>query len=96
MLDTPDLYWERPEAEVLYTQLRSALNVNPRIRILNSRLNMCCELTEILSSLLQSRHGARLEWMIILLICVEICFEAYYYYERRLDRLTSAFEVNTH
>lgn len=97
MLDTPDLYWERPEAEVLYTQLKSALSVNPRIRVLNSRLDMCCELTEILSSRLQSRHASRLEWMIILLIFIEICFEAFYYYERRMNRIAvTGEEVNVH
>ncbi|KAF5403341.1 Required for meiotic nuclear division protein 1 [Paragonimus heterotremus] len=86
MIDTPDFYWDRPEVEALYNQLRSALSVSARTRVLNSKLNMCCELTEILSNHLQSRHSSRLEWMIIALILVEVAFEAFYYYERRLER----------
>ncbi|KAF8567206.1 hypothetical protein P879_07427 [Paragonimus westermani] len=89
MIDTPDFYWDRPEVEALYNQLRSALSVSARTRVLNSKLNMCCELTEILSNHLQSRHSSRLEWMIIALILVEIAFEAFYYHERRLERRPS-------
>ncbi|KAF6768265.1 hypothetical protein AHF37_07566, partial [Paragonimus kellicotti] len=115
MIDTPDFYWDRPEVEALYSQLRSALSVclleldsvnrtytldssTPssfslsfitvalHTQVLNSKLNMCCELTEILSNHLQSRHSSRLEWMIIALILVEVAFEAFYYYERRFER----------
>ncbi|GAA56218.1 required for meiotic nuclear division protein 1 homolog [Clonorchis sinensis] len=86
MIETPDFYWDRPEVESLYTQLRTVLSVPTRTRVLNSRLNMCCELTEILSNHLQSRHACRLEWMIILLILVEVAFEAFYYYERRQEK----------
>ncbi|TGZ70056.1 hypothetical protein CRM22_003399 [Opisthorchis felineus] len=86
MIETPDFYWDRPEVESLYTQLRTVLSVPIRTRVLNSRLNMCCELTEILSNHLQSRHACRLEWMIILLILVEVAFEAFYYYERRQEK----------
>ncbi|KAA3676352.1 uncharacterized protein DEA37_0005975 [Paragonimus westermani] len=89
MIDTPDFYWDRPEVEALYNQLRSALSVSARTRVLNSKLNMCCELTEILSNHLQSRHSSRLEWMIIALILVEVAFEAFYYHERRVERRLS-------
>lgn len=65
---------------------------------------MCCELTEILSNHLQFRHASRLEWMIILLILVEVgllfhrrlisvfqvAFEAFYLYERQQERWNSS------
>ncbi|VDP80204.1 unnamed protein product [Echinostoma caproni] len=41
-------------------------------QVLNSRLNMCCELTQILTNDLQSRHSSHLAWMIIILILIEL------------------------
>lgn len=84
MIETADFYWDRPEIERLHDQLRSVLSISSRTRVLNSRLNMCCELTQILSSHLQSQHASHLEWMIIILILVEVCFEAAHYYHDRL------------
>ncbi|THD23312.1 Required for meiotic nuclear division protein 1 [Fasciola hepatica] len=87
MIETPDFYWDRPDIERLHDQLRSVLSISSRTRVLNSRLNMCCELTQILSNHLQSRHSAHLEWMIIILILVEVCFEASHYLHNRRREL---------
>ncbi|CAL8093311.1 unnamed protein product [Calicophoron daubneyi] len=87
MIETPDFYWDRPAVESLYVQLKNALSVSARTRILNCRLDMCCELTEILSNHLQSRHASRLEWMIIVLILVEVGFDSYSYFEKKQARL---------
>ncbi|VUZ53850.1 unnamed protein product, partial [Hymenolepis diminuta] len=73
--ETPDFYWDRPEVEKLFQNLKNALSVQSRTHILNSKLNTCCELTEILTNHLEARHSSRLEWMIILLILVEVIFE---------------------
>ncbi|KAL3316296.1 hypothetical protein Ciccas_005057 [Cichlidogyrus casuarinus] len=70
--ETPDVYWERPGSEALFNQLKTLLSIPSRARILNSKLDMCCELTEILSAHLNARHSSRLEWMIIILILVEV------------------------
>ncbi|VDO07130.1 unnamed protein product [Rodentolepis nana] len=73
--ETPDFYWDRPEVEKLFQNLKTALSVQSRTNILNSKLNTCCELTEILTNHLEARHSSRLEWMIILLILIEVIFE---------------------
>ncbi|KAM7538352.1 hypothetical protein Aperf_G00000059803 [Anoplocephala perfoliata] len=73
--ETPDFYWDRPEIEKLFQNLKNALSVQSRTNILNSKLNTCCELTEILTNHLEARHSSRLEWMIILLILIEVIFE---------------------
>ncbi|VEL09585.1 unnamed protein product [Protopolystoma xenopodis] len=71
MTETPDFYWDRPQIERLFHDLKVAFSVNSRTRILSTKLTMCCELTQILSDHLHSRHSSRLEWMIIVLILVE-------------------------
>lgn len=52
------------------------------MQVMNERLNHCVELVSILSSHLSDRHHVRLEWMIIVLIMVEVAFEILHYIER--------------
>lgn len=49
---------------------------------MNEKLNHCVELVELLSSHLSDRHHVRLEWMIIILIMVEVLFEVMHYIDR--------------
>jgi len=52
------------------------------MQVMNERLNHCLELVSILSSHLSDRHHVRLEWMIIVLIMVEVAFEILHYIDR--------------
>ncbi|VDQ04032.1 unnamed protein product [Trichobilharzia regenti] len=83
LIETPDFYWERPEVEKLFEKLKSVLTISSRIRVLNSRLDMCNELTSLVTNHLRSIHSTRLEWMIIILILVEVVFEALNYYDKK-------------
>jgi len=82
LLDTPDFYWEHEEQEELYQKMCSYFSINRRTRVMNEKLNHCVELVELLSSHLSDRHHTRLEWMIIILIMVEVGFEIIHYVER--------------
>ncbi|XP_015592886.1 required for meiotic nuclear division protein 1 homolog isoform X2 [Cephus cinctus] len=82
LLDTPDFYWEREELENLYQQTCSYFSISKRTRVMNEKLNHCVELVELLSSHLSDRHHVRLEWMIIILIMVEVVFETIHYIDR--------------
>ncbi|XP_012942795.2 required for meiotic nuclear division protein 1 homolog [Aplysia californica] len=86
LLDTPDFYWDRSGLEPLYISLNSHLNITRRTRVMNEKLNHCCELTELISSQLNDAHHTRLEVMIIILIMVEVVFEFVHYAERYLDK----------
>ena len=57
---------------------------NSCFQVMNEKLNHCVELVELLSSHLSDRHHVRLEWMIILLIMVEVGFEILHYVDRYL------------
>ncbi|XP_034939822.1 required for meiotic nuclear division protein 1 homolog [Chelonus insularis] len=86
LLDTPDFYWERDELESLYQQTCGYFSITKRTRVMNEKINHCVELVELLSSHLSDRHHVRLEWMIIILILVEVCFELVHYLDRYLEK----------
>jgi glutathione synthase len=84
LLDAPDFYWDRHELEKLFMDTIRHLNINKRTKIMNEKLSHCVELMELLASHLNDIHHVRLEWMIIILIMVEVVFEFIHYAERLL------------
>ncbi|XP_017022678.1 required for meiotic nuclear division protein 1 homolog [Drosophila kikkawai] len=75
LLDTPDFYWDREELETLYLQVCSYFSTTRRTKVMNEKINHCVELAELVSHNLNDAHHIRLEWMIIILIMVEVGFE---------------------
>nr|XP_032799923.1 required for meiotic nuclear division protein 1 homolog [Petromyzon marinus] len=73
LLLTPDFYWDREELESLYEQTSQFLSIARRV--MNEKLKHCTDLTDLMRSHLAEKHGLRLEWMIVLLIAVEVLFE---------------------
>lgn len=51
-------------------------------QVMNEKLNHCVELADLITSNLNDAHHIRLEWMIIILIMVEVVFEFIHYFER--------------
>lgn len=84
LLDTPDFYWEEEELEQLYSNTVAYFTIPRRTRVLNERLSHCVELLQLLSQWTADRQHIRLEWMIIVLILVEVCFELLHFAERYL------------
>lgn len=41
-------------------------------QVMNEKLNYCFELMDLVHTRLAEKHSARLEWMIIILICIEV------------------------
>ena len=72
LLDTPDFYWDRHELEKLFVDTIHFLNIRKRTNVMNEKLNHCIELMELLSNNLNHNHSAKLEWMIIWLIVIEV------------------------
>ena len=73
----PDLFWDsRHELglEGYYDQVSKALDTNIRIKILNEKMDYAQEIATVLRQHLSEVHGIRLEWIIILLIAVEVVF----------------------
>ncbi|KAH3885223.1 hypothetical protein DPMN_009216 [Dreissena polymorpha] len=42
-------------------------------QVYNARLNYCSEILQLLSNQLNDKHHVRLEWIIIILILIEVC-----------------------
>ncbi|KAJ5360999.1 hypothetical protein N7541_001843 [Penicillium brevicompactum] len=74
----PDIFWDsRHELglEGYYEQAGRALDVGIRIKLLNEKMDYAQEIASVLRERLSETHGLRLEWIIILLIAVEVGFE---------------------
>lgn len=80
LLGTPDVYWDRHEQEVLFTSLVLNLNIRRRTEVINEKLNNCVELMNLLGNHMNDKHHVRLEWMIIILIMVEVLFEMAHFF----------------
>lgn len=72
VLDTPEFFWEYSDLEPLYRLIAQDLDISSRVTVLNKRLDIVKELFEMLSNELQHRHSSRLEWIIIVLIFIEV------------------------
>ena len=75
LIETPDLFWAEPALEKLYDSILKSLDISTRISILNRKLDYATEESSALLSFLNERKGTRLEWIIIILITVEVVFE---------------------
>uniref|UniRef100_A0A336MPY9 CSON004871 protein n=1 Tax=Culicoides sonorensis TaxID=179676 RepID=A0A336MPY9_CULSO len=84
LLDTPDFYWDREKLETLYQQTCNYFSISRRTRVMNEKLNHCVELAQLINSNLNDNHHVRLEWMIIILIMVEVGFEILHFADKFL------------
>lgn len=76
-LDTPEFFWEYPELDIYYQSMRKYLELQPRIEILNRKMNVMQEILTILADEQNHKHSSNLEWIIILLIAFEIILFIY-------------------
>lgn len=72
ILDLPDYFWEHTEMEPFYLRMRRYLNLDQRTDVLNKRLGLIHEMLDMLGDELGHRQSARLEWIIIILILIEV------------------------
>lgn len=73
----PDLFWDSRHdlgLEGYYDQVGKALDVGIRIKTLNEKMDYAQEIATVLRDTLSHKHSSHLEWIIIVLIAVEIVF----------------------
>jgi len=75
ILDTPEIFWDEERFEPHYIANRTHLDIDKRVDILNQRLGVLKDLYDLLQNTLNVKHGNRLEWIIIILILVEVVLE---------------------
>ncbi|KAI1413614.1 DUF155-domain-containing protein [Hypoxylon sp. FL1857] len=76
ILDTPELFWVEPHLEPIYQAVRSYLEMDQRVGLLNERLDVIADLLAVLKDQLSHGHGEKLEWIVIILIAAEILVAA--------------------
>lgn len=89
----PDIFWDsRHELglEGYYEQAGRALDVGIRIKLLNEKMDYAQEIASVLRERLSETHGLRLEWIIILLIAVEVGFEVLRLWKERVHEQEEA------
>jgi len=72
LLDTPEFFWSYPEQEAMYHTVAKYLDISPRITVLNKKLEAIHELLAMLAEEQNHKHSSLLEWIIILLIALEL------------------------
>lgn len=75
ILDTPDIFWEEDCFEANYDFCRNYLDIDKRVEILNARLEVLKDLYDLLQNGLNVKNGNKLEWIIIILILLEVILE---------------------
>lgn len=72
ILDKPDITWEDPASERLYLTMANQFELSQRYQEIKHKSDTLLDITEVFSSLSHARRAARLEWIIIILIFIEI------------------------
>jgi uncharacterized Rmd1/YagE family protein len=72
VLDKPDITWDNPEADRLYTTMAGLFELSQRYLEIKHKSETLLDMTDVFSSLSNARRSARLEWIIIILIAIEI------------------------
>lgn len=72
ILDDPNIVWENEDLERIHKQLKEIFDISPRFREVDYRLRIVEDNLVLFTDLLQHRESSRLEWIIIILILVEV------------------------
>ncbi|ORY58895.1 uncharacterized protein BCR38DRAFT_446919 [Pseudomassariella vexata] len=72
----PDAFWDKEaRLEEYYERVGNVLDVRSRIGVLNRKIDYAHELVSIYREMTSESHGIKLEWVIIILISIEVLFE---------------------
>lgn len=72
ILDEPGMVWDDPELDRINRSLKETFDIQLRFRDLDYKLRIVEDNMKFFSDLLQHRESARLEWIIIILILIEV------------------------
>mmetsp|Transcript_11032 Transcript_11032/g.11043 ORF Transcript_11032/g.11043 Transcript_11032/m.11043 type:complete len:437 (+) Transcript_11032:27-1337(+) len=75
VLDTPDWFWKEERYEIEYRMTMRYFEMTERVDIVNKRLDMLQDLLGVLRKQQDRDNATKLEWVIIVLIVVQIFFE---------------------
>jgi len=80
ILDTPVFFWDHPEHEEIYFMTIKDQDLHARTAVLNTRLDIIRDLFQVLNDQINLRHSVFLEWIIIILISMEVALTIFLHY----------------
>ncbi|MCX5773383.1 MAG: RMD1 family protein [Fusobacteria bacterium] len=72
LLDKPDITWDKESLDTIYIELEGKFELITRYDNLSTKHETLLEIINVFTSLTQNKHGVRLEWVIIILIALEV------------------------
>lgn len=72
VLDKPDIAWDKPDVDRLYLTMAQLFELEQRYQEIRTKSETLMDITEVFTSLSHARRATRLEWIIIILIGIEI------------------------
>lgn len=78
LVDTPEEFWEDDQFESIYQQAMKYFEISKRLELVNNRLSMLQDLHVVLIEAVENHHAVYLEWIIILLIVVEVLLDLFH------------------
>lgn len=77
IIDKPELLWEYPELDRLYTRLEDEYEIRERHHALERKLDLVSRTAETALELQHQNTGLRLEWYVVILIVIEVLLSLY-------------------
>jgi len=72
LLDKPNIIWDNANVEDLYNELASSLELKDRFEVVEYKLNSIKDDIVMIMDLTNHNHSSFLEWIIIVLIIIEV------------------------
>ncbi|KAG5509596.1 hypothetical protein JKF63_06301 [Porcisia hertigi] len=72
LLDEPDFFWENSYLKPVFQATKEEYEISARVEALDNKLDAANEILSMLAEDFSQRHGARLEWIVIWLVFVEV------------------------
>lgn len=77
LLDVPNFFWDKPDLESIHEMVTKYLDQERRVWVLNQKLSVIQQLLDMLVNELHIQHSSKLEWIIIILLCIEIAYSVF-------------------
>jgi required for meiotic nuclear division protein 1 len=84
LLDKPDITWNNSKAEELYRDMAHIFELDDRYSKVRMKAETLMDIVQVFSSLTQHKKASTLEWMIIVLIVIEIVISLVDFYMFKL------------
>jgi len=75
--EKPDVVWDRPDLDRLYSRLEDEYELKERAEALSRKLAVIADTAEVLTDIIDTKRSLRLEIIIVVLIVVELVVAFY-------------------